>query len=878
MATPDTAPASPARRKRAGLVTWLVRLLLLGLLGAGAGAAALAGLVLHYDHDLPKFDSLIDYRPKQVTRVYCSDGKPCGEFFHERRTVLKKEEIPQLMKQAVISAEDANFYTHDGLDYPHIAWALFRDVFHIGIRSGASTITQQVVKTFLVGSERKLSRKIKEAILARRLEKNLSKDDILSLYLNQIYFGQNRYGIEEASQFYFGHSARTLSLAEASILGGIPQSPNRLNPVSNITKAKWRQTYVLGQMARNGYITPAQAELEVKRPIALAAQSAPATGAYYLEDVRKGLEASYGEEVLYEGGLSVQIAMNPELQRAADLSVDKGLRELDKRQGYRGPLAKLAPAGSPAPSATADDDDDDDAASPDDEEPAAGAPAKAPAKALPNATAAATLDGLKQAMAERLGLAQARSATARIGWDLSRVTPEAVAKGLGAVALQARVRTLAGGARVGGAVVAVDDAKNTAQVDLGSTLAELKLDDLKWARPFDPVKRTSRPAKVSQVLAVGDVVRVQLGDLPKDAKDPIAAQLDQDPLVQGALVSIDPLTRHVVALVGGDDFGKSAFNRATQAHRQPGSSFKPYAYAGALASGRFTLATQLNDAPYIVRDPWTGKEWKPVNFEKDSFEGPVSLRKALAISSNTVAVRIAEAIGPDAIIDMARRAGITAPIPQNLTIVLGTAEVTPLEHANAYTTFATGGKRADPLMVLKVTDRSGKTLEEHKAEPVETMPPTVAYLITEMMRAVVQEGTGMSAQKLGRPVVGKTGTAQEQRDAWFCGFTPDLVTVAWVGFDNHDRLGHEETGAHAALPIWLTYMKAAEEGRPSVDFAPPPGIIQVRIEPRSGLLSADPGGGRLEYFVDGTQPKEMAPAGDNAAATDFFFTDPSRKP
>jgi penicillin-binding protein 1A len=301
-------------------------------------------------------------------------------------------------------------------------------------------------------------------------------------------------------------------------------------------------------------------------------------------------------------------------------------------------------------------------------------------------------------------------------------------------------------------------------------------------------------------------------------------------------------------------------------------------YAAALANNKFTLASLLNDAPYVSRDPWTGKEWKPENFERDEYAGPISLRKALAVSSNVVAVRVIEAVGAEAAMDLARRAGIQSQIAKNNTIALGTSEVTPLEHANAYATLATNGQRADPILVMKVTDRAGNVLEQHVAQPQETIPPPVAFLVTQMMTSVITEGTGVRAQQLNRPAAGKTGTAQEQRDAWFCGFTPDLVTVTWVGFDNHDRLGYQETGAHAALPGWLYYMKAAEDGRPVLDFAPPPGIVQVRIDPKSGLLAPDAVSGRLEYFVDGTQPKESAPPEGQAASTDFFFEDQGPKP
>lgn len=881
------APSDEPPKPRSPAWLWVKRLVVLGLVAAVLGAGAIVGAFAYYDRDLPKFDALTDYRPKQVTRVYCADGTLCGEFFHERRTVLGKDEIPELMKHAVISAEDADFYKHGGIDYRHIVIALFRDALHRGIRSGASTITQQVVKTFLLTPERRWSRKIKEAILAKRLEQNLSKEDILALYLNQIYFGHERYGIEEAAQYYFGHTARKLSLGEAALLAGLPQSPNRLNPITDPKAAKARQTYVLQQMAKNGYITPAQAEAEIKRPIVLAPRKPPFPGPYYLEEVRKQLELTYGPEKLYEGGLSIQLAMDAKLQRAAESAVDEGLRELDKRQGYRGPLATLSAAptaadkSGPAPEPPSTDEDAD---SPDDadndtktdEAPAStrktAAVAAAPAR-LPS------IEALRALMADRLQKGIPREPGSRAIWDLSRLSPDIAARGLKAVATWTRVRVLEPGIHVGGIVASVDDKAGTALVDLGSATALLRFEDMKWARPFNPNARTPKPQKVSVVLDAGDVVLVELGEIPRDPKAPVPAKLDQDPEVQGALVAIDPQTRHVLALVGGDDFSKSKFNRATQAHRQPGSSFKPYVWAAAFSTPKYTPATIVNDAPELIRDPWTGKEWKPVNFEKDSFDGPMTLRKALAESKNTVAVRLIEDLTPDPVIDMARRAGISSPIPQNLTIALGTAEVTPLEHANAYATFAAGGKRADPILILKVTDRTGQVLESHEAKLEETIPAPVAFLTTSVMESVItdEDGTGRRAQSLNRPLAGKTGTAQEQRDAWFCGFSPDLVSVVWTGFDNHDRLGREETGAHAALPIWMDFMKAALNDRPVLDFAPPPGVIQVRIDPKSGLLAPDDLSGRMEYFVDGSQPKLAAAPVGQANPNDLFFVDPGTK-
>jgi penicillin-binding protein 1A len=863
------------------------RILLAGVVAALLLAVAVAGIFTYYDRNLPRFDALTDYRPRQVTKVYCSEGTVCGEFFHERRTVVQKDEIPELLKKAVIAAEDASFYSHTGLDYRHIAIAMVKDALHLGKMAGASTITQQVVKTFLLSPERKLSRKVKEAILARRLEKNLSKEEILALYLNQIYFGHDRYGIEEAAQYYFGHTARKLTLGEAAMLAGIPNSPNRINPVTDPAAAKLRQIYVLQQMARNGFIPPAEATAEIKRPLVLAPRIAAYPGPYYLEEVRKQLERTYGPERLYEGGLSVQIAMDPKLQRAAELAVDKGLRDLDKRQGYRGPLAKLGTAPppleavGPAPRPPATDEEADSPEDADnDTRPEPVTPAAAPHRPSVVAVGQAqvpAIAALRTLVEERLKKGIPREPGSRVVWDLSGVSPDIAARGLKAVATWTRVRVLEPGIRVGGIVESVSDKDATARVDLGTVSAVLRFEDCRWARPYNPATKTARPKGISAVVEPGDIVLVEVGEVPRDPRAPLPAKLEQAPEVQGALVSLDPVSRQVVALVGGSDFAISKFNRATQAHRQPGSSFKPFVWAAAFSTPKYTPATLVNDAPELIRDPWTGKEWKPVNFERDAFDGPMTLRKALAESKNTVAVRLIEDLTPDPVIDMARRAGIASPIPQNLTIALGTAEVTPLEHANAYATLAAGGRRADPILLLKVTDKTGAVLESHTAQLQETIPATIAFLTTAVMESVITEGTGARAQALGRPAAGKTGTAQDQRDAWFAGYTPDLCTVAWTGFDNHDRLGHEETGAHAALPIWLAFMQAAEKDRPTLDFAVPPGVIQVRVDPRTGLLSPDDTTGRMEYFADGTQPKETAAPADKANPSDLFFEDQGKR-
>jgi penicillin-binding protein 1A len=416
------------------------------------------------------------------------------------------------------------------------------------------------------------------------------------------------------------------------------------------------------------------------------------------------------------------------------------------------------------------------------------------------------------------------------------------------------------GLRVAGWVSKVDDAGKKAEIDLIGRTAEVSFASASWARPRGVGKWTQSPARMSDVMKPGELVRVRIGK-PGPAGKPVEATLDQVPEVQGALVAIDPSNRHVVALVGGYDFELSSFDRAIQAKRQPGSAFKPFLYAAALASAQYTPFTMVNDAPEAVRDPYTGKTWKPQNFEHNGFEGPMTLRQALTKSKNTVSVRLIEALTPQAAIDMARKAGIHSELPENLTLALGTGEVGVLELANAYATLQSLGQYAEPVMLVRVRDAKGSVLEEHQAAFEETMPPPVAYLISSLMRSVVEGegGTAGQARELGRAAAGKTGTAAEFRDAWFSGFTADLVATAWVGFDNHDMLGQGETGARAALPLWLPFMKEAEDGVPISDLpAAPPGITFRKVDPATGLLAVHVPG-RDEPFLEGTEPTAEAP-------------------
>jgi penicillin-binding protein 1A len=848
-------------------------------------------VVFAWTRELPGFDGLRDYRPLVATKVYAADGSEAFAFARERRTVVPFEKIPERMKRAVLAAEDAKFYQHEGVNYLAIARCAAKGLLRAGVACGGSTITQQVVKTFLLPTEWRVKRKVKELFLAPRLERNLTKDEILYLYLNQIYMGHRRYGVEEASRFYFGKPVQDLSVGEAALLAGVVQSPERLSPVKHPDAARARQRYVLRRMVEEGWLDPRAAEAEAARPLKLRRAPEP-YGAWYADAVRRHLDERYGAERVETDGLQVEVAMLPSLQRAAEAALDADLRMVDKRHGWRGPPQHL------------------------DE--------KQLATALP---------------AWRERLAAARGAPGEVlVWDLGRVDPDEIeAEGeLSADARRrVRVRPLEAGETYAALVEQVEERQ--ASVDLGGARGILPLADVAWARKYNPSSGTPAPRRMSDVLQPGDIVLVRLAagkakplELARAGK-PVPLSLEQTPRVEGALVAIDPATRGVRALVGGLDFGRSQFNRALQARRQPGSAFKPFVWGAAVESGRFTPATVVYDTPDLYRDPWTGKEWKPQNFEKDAYEGPMLLRDALAHSKNTVAAKLVDALGPDDVADFARRAGIQSELPRSLSMALGTGEVTPLELVNAYATFAAGGAPAPPVIVVRVRDRNGQLLEEAvppgatrpgtEASPAEArapdavaaadgpagptgatgpeglpageagatgparparaslkvpdrIRPEVAYVLVSMMKEVVQSGTGQQARALGRPVAAKTGTAQEHRDAWFVGMTPELVAGIWVGFDSHDPLGAHATGAGAALPGWLGFMQAAVGMRPPVDFARPPGVETASIDPRTGMLAAP---GALDAitlpFAPGTAPTTAAPEAAHAPQN-FFQDDP----
>jgi penicillin-binding protein 1A len=787
-----TPPARGARSR------W--RWALWGLVAAGGagliGAAVLAGLFLHYARDprLPAIEKLADYRPPQVTRVLDREGRLLGTLGStERRTVVPYAKISKHLVNAVVAAEDPGFWQHEGVDLRGVLRAALENTLQgrWGRRAqGGSTITQQVVKLLLLTPEKSARRKLQEMILARRLSQKLRKEDILAIYLNHVSFGHPHYGVEEAARFYFGKGASDVGLAEAALLAGLPQLPERHSPHKNPESAKNRQRYVLGQMARHGYIDQATAArlaaepIKVQDPQAAEAGYAPEA----LATVHRFLVDRHGADKLPALGAEVKTTIDLELQGLARRALERGLEELDERQGYRGPTSRLA------------------------------------GKALERHRAAL------QAALERDGLKDGRIVEGVI---------EEIARPLDA--------------KQGGRLI-VDVGGRRGVVDLAL--------ETRYDRGGKPLADRLRP---------GDVVRVRPApERRRRDGDELPLALELGP--QAALVVMDPQTRDVLALVGGYGFRPGGFDRSQRAERQPGSAFKPFVYAAAIDSQRFTAASIVNDSPDVYEGAAGGQDWKPQNYQKESYRGPVRLRAAIAESINTVAVKLVDELTVPTVIDYAARCGILTPVAPDigLSIALGSNTTKPIELANAYATLAAGGQRGETRLVTAVGD---ETIPP--APFVAALRPETAYVIVSLLRSVVEEGTAKAAgAKLKRPLAGKTGTSNKMRDTWFVGFSPDLLAAVWVGFDDGRSLGRAEAGARTALPIWTAFMEKALATRPVHDFTQPAGVTVARIDPRSGLLAPAGADALDEVFLDGTVPEPAASAGGSAADADRLLLGP----
>jgi penicillin-binding protein 1A len=775
----------------------LLALFIIGLLGA----AALIGGYQYISQDLPRINSLMDYQPAIISKVYADDQRVIAEFFKERRVVIPLSDVPPLLVKAFVAAEDSRFFQHQGVDPLGIVRAALKNLEAGTIKQGGSTITQQVTRSFLLTPERSYLRKIKEVILSYRIEKAFSKEEILFLYLNQIYLGHGAYGVQAAAENYFGKPVQELNLAECALLAGLPQAPTRYSPFRHPEQARARQVYVLNRMVEEGYISRVQAsealalKLDIKPRRNIYVEEVP----YYTEHVRRYVEAKYGADALYTQGLQIFTAVNIDFQKMAEQEVNKGLQELDKRQGYRGPLKSIPPSDIEA---FARD---------------------------------------QQAEIERTPL------------EPGRIT-QAV-------------------------VVQVSDAAKTASVKIGNDPGTIALADMDWARKPNPdvAHHEAKVRQPSAVLKVGDVVLVKIKDKRKDAREPWRLSLEQEPLVQGALLCLEAGTGLVKAMVGGRDFNETQFNRAIQSRRQPGSSFKPIIYAAALdrkfndPRKTYTPATVIVDSAVVFEDRVRDQTWKPKNY-RETFYGPTLLREALAQSRNVVTVKILQDIGVDYAIDYARKLGIYSELTRTLSLALGASGVSLFELVRAYSVFANQGFMVEPMFTLKIVDRNGNVLEEAVSERRPVIEKDTAFIMTSLMESVVQHGTGQRLKALGRPTAGKTGTTNDMYDAWYIGYTPEYIAGVWVGFDSEAPLGKTETGAVAASPIWLGFMKRALANEPVKTFQPPEGVVFAKIDAETGLLPVPESRKTIfECFKEGTVPIDYSKRPGEVKETEDFF-------
>lgn len=755
-----------------GKIGLIIILALLVILVSGAGA--FFGLT----RDLPEVSFLKSQQIPEGAKVYSDDDYLIGEFKVEKGIHVPLKSIPKNLVNAVLAIEDSRFYRHKGLDYMAIARALLRDIISIEIKEGGSTITQQLAKVLFLTPERNIKRKAKEAVLAMRIERSLSKDEILELYLNKIYFGHGAYGVEMASRTYFGKSVERLSLAEVAMLSGLIRAPNVYSPYNDLSKARYRQLVVLRRMEEEGFISKQDVEKVWRQHIYLSSLREKENNApYFLEYIRQYLEAKYGTEIVYKGGLKVYTTLNRRMQAIAVRALQEGLRELDKRQGYRGPIAlrEIDPKKMKVR----------------DEEEVFGPVVMKEGDVFSGTVMKVTREG---------AVVKARGLSGKIG-----------------------------------------------------------IEDMIWAsRRIEGSKvKEIKSAKASDILKIGDVVKVRLKSIKGKPRDASFA-LEQEPLVEGALVTIEVPTGFIRAMIGGYDYQRSEFNRAVQANRQAGSAFKPIIYAAAMDHG-FTPASVVIDEPVTYDKTLLSPGWSPENYD-GKYYGPTRLRTALIYSRNVVTVKLLEMIGIMPVIDLATRLGIKENIPHDLTLALGSLSVSPLELTTAYGVFANRGIKMDPLAVKYIVDSKGYLLESNEPHGEEVISPQTAFLITSIMEDVVREGTGWRAKALGRPVAGKTGTTNNYVDAWFVGYTSNLVTGVWVGFDNRQSLGKQETGARAASPIWVKFMDLALKDEPIEDFSIPADIVMTEIDPETGLLPIKESSDAFtEFFKKGTAPTKYAP-------------------
>ena len=839
-----------------------------------------------YDHflgDLPDLRRVEDYRPSLTSVVLDRHGKLIAEFHEEKRRLVPVGEIPRATKLAFVASEDKSFFEHGGIDYSSIIRAAVANLLGGGIKQGASTITQQTVKSLLLSPERTFRRKIREMILARQIEDYFTKDEILYLYMNQIYFGHGAWGVGQAARDYFGKDVKDLTVGESALLAGLPQRPSDYSPYRDPASAERRRLYVLGRMRDDGFIDLAAYQEAVENPPVIrehADQEGLGQAEHFSELVRRHLFDQIGGEAVLRDGLIIETTLDLELQQAAVVSLRKGLEEHDHRQGFRGPLREV------------------------------------PAEQIEE-----EIRQLGEANAEHFVAAppppapEAAEASELLEMDLPPAPPG---------------MTLPFDLPLAGVVTEIDTEQQTARVSFAPGVAgQVDLADVKWAREPNPEARPRPVREIATIFAPGDVARfVRLeARTPKEPADdeelpppPLPRLgLHQSPIVEGALLALENFSGDVLAMVGGYDYRGSEFNRATQAKRQPGSAFKPFIYGAALEKG-YTPVSEVVDRPVVYTDPVSGFVWAPRNYGRH-FYGPMPLRNALKKSINNATVHLFRDLGVDFVIDYTNRFGIRSPLERDLSLALGSSSMTLLELTTAYSVFPNKGRLVVPRFIKRVTRRDGTVLvenvllgeaarkplpavaqsgsatapaledgfpaplaaEEGAGELLEDIEEEVAidepplsedqviseadaYLMSDLLSAVVQEGTGRGLRRLGRPLAGKTGTTNEQGDAWFMGFSPDLTTGVWVGHDDNRVLGFGETGAGAALPIWRAFMRVALAERPIRDFeVPGEHIVFQRIDRDTGLIAdAETRNAYFQPFIEGTAPEHSVTQRESA--------------
>src|SRR5580698_842183 len=714
----DLPPVEIAGRKFVGQVLFALMVLVSALVGATAG------LLLVYTTDLPQVEALEAYRPSSITELYDDHGRVIGSFALQRRVVAGYDDFAPVLRDALVSIEDKDFYRHSGINFWRIVGAAYRDLESGGKVQGASTLTMQLARNLFLSPDRSFHRKVQEAMLAIQIERRFTKPQIFALYANQIFLGHGVYGFEAASEYYFSKPARKLTLAEAALLAGLPKGPGVYSPINHPDRATKRRNLVINAMLEDGKITAAQAEEARSAPVVLHLAHDPNSLApYFVEEIRRYLETKYGADQVHEGGLKVYTSIDVDLQKAANAAVLDGLATYERRHGWQGHLENVVPEGIAIDKYEHPDWDDE---------------------------------------------------------------PE----------VNGYVHALVTSAGVG-----------IATLKFGRYAAALGQADMAWTR-----------GKIQDLLRAGDICYVKI--LALNANGSARVSLEQDSGAQGALMAIDNATGGIKAMVGGRDFSESKFDRATQALRQVGSSFKPYVYTTVIDRGGSPNDTILDEP--VTFETGSGP-YSPHNYD-EKFEGVITLRRALAQSRNIPALKLANKVGIKSVIEYAERFGITAKLPPYLPVALGSAEITLIEQTSAYSVFPNDGVRVTPRYITKVTDYEGRVMEEDYPEVKDVISARTARIMTAMLREVVLHGTGIAAAKMPFPVAGKTGTTNDFTDAWFVGFSPTMTCGVWMGFDEKKSLGAKETGAHAALPIWMNFMSTAMAGKDPGQFQVAPDV------------------------------------------------------